>query len=387
MRSRTPARFLVTTALAAMVSLALPLSASAAVDAGQVRLARIVGGLSSPVGVTNAGDGTKRLFVVEQGGLVRVVKGSTVSPTVFLDLRDKVLTGSERGLLNVAFDPSFATNRHVFAYYTRKPDGAIVVSRFIANSAGTVAASSTERILLTIAHPTYGNHNGGGLAFGPGGYLYASTGDGGGSGDPNENAQDIDSLLGKILRIDPRGTGAGPRGTYSIPSGNPYVGKPGADEIWAYGLRNPWRISFDRVNGALWIGDVGQGRYEEVDRQFRGATPGRNYGWPIVEGNRCYGATTCDKSGLFAPVITYHHDFGCSVTGGFTYRGAAYPDLVGQYVFTDYCSGRLWTMPESIGAVTYHGRTGLDVTSFGESESGELYAVAKAGALYRVVAP
>jgi glucose/arabinose dehydrogenase len=169
------------------------------------------------------------------------------------------------------------------------------------------------------------------------------------------------------------------------------VGKAGADEIWAYGLRNPWRITFDRVNGALWIGDVGQGRYEEVDRQRLGAPGGRNYGWPVVEGNRCYGASTCDTTGMTPPVATYAHvasgPDNCSITGGFTYRGSSYPDFVGQYVFTDYCSGRLWTMPETIGAVTYHGLTGLDVTSFGEAESGELYAVARSGALYRVVAP
>jgi glucose/arabinose dehydrogenase len=192
----TTARSLVVTTLLAILSLALPLSAAAAVDPGQVRMTRIVGGFSSPVGVTNAGDGTKRLFVVEQGGLVRVVKGSAISPTVFLDLTAKILPGSERGLLGLAFDPSFETNRHVFAFYTRAGDGALVVSRFIANSAGTQAASSSERILTTIAHPTYGNHNGGGLAFGPDGFLYLSSGDGGGQGVPNETALDLDRLLG-----------------------------------------------------------------------------------------------------------------------------------------------------------------------------------------------
>jgi glucose/arabinose dehydrogenase len=360
----------------------------AAVSPGQVRLARITGGFTTPAGVTNADDGTNRLFVVEQGGYVRVVKGATIMPTVFLDLHDKVLGGLERGLLSIAFDPDFRSNRHVFAYYTRKSDGAIVVSRFITNSAGTVANVGTERILLVIPHPTYGNHNGGGMAFGPDGYLYLGVGDGGGSGDPDHHAQDKNALLGKILRIDVDGTGHGPKGAYGIPPTNPFVGKTGADEVWAYGLRNPWRITFDRSTGALWIGDVGQGRFEEIDRQAAGAAGGRNYGWPILEGNTCYGASTCNRTGLTAPIVVYSHSLGCSVTGGYVYRGHSYGDLVGQYLFGDYCSGRLWTVPSTGAAtVTYHGLSSADITSFGESETGEVYLTSHQGALYRVIAP
>jgi glucose/arabinose dehydrogenase len=357
----------------------------AALSGGQLTVVRVTGGLSSPLSVTNAGDGSGRLFVVERGGRVRVVKSGTLQPGSFVDLSGPVSAGGERGLLNIAFHPNFETNRFFYVYYTRA-GGDIVISRLTANSAGTSASASSERILLVIEHSQYSNHNGGSMAFGPDGYLYIGTGDGGGAGDPLRNGQDLGSLLGKILRINVNGTGAGPFDRYSIPADNPFVGKTGLDEIWARGMRNPWRFSFDR-DGTFFIADVGQDRYEEVNREEASHPGGRNYGWSVMEGTQCYRPSTgCDKTGKALPVATYGHTLGCSITGGHVYRGA-HRDLHGLYVFGDFCSGRIWTMGRDGSGVTVRRDTSLNISSFGESESGELYVTDLNGVLYRVIAP
>jgi len=359
-----------------------------ALASGQLTTKRIMGGFSSPLGIVNAGDGTGRLFVVQRGGLVRTVSGNTITGT-FLDATSVVESGGERGLLGVAFHPDFETNRRVFIYYTR-PGGDIIVSRLTANAGRTSAPIGSEEKLLQIEHSENPNHNGGAMAFGPDGYLYIGTGDGGGGGDPLDNGQDItNELLGKILRIDVDGTGDGPFGRYANPASNPYEGgTTGDDEIWAYGLRNPWRMSFDRVAGDLWIGDVGQNDWEEVNREDVDDVGGNNYGWNVMEGKHCYPAgSSCSLAGDTLPVAEYSHSLGCSITGGYVYRGDSQRDMQGLYVFGDFCSGRIWTMSATGTTITQRRDTSLSISSFGESESGELYLTDLNGSLYRVIAP
>ena len=375
-----------TTAAAAAAGATLADVDTQALASGQLTLQSVVGGFASPLGVVNAGDGTGRLFVVQRNGLVRIVTGRSVGAN-FIDARSRVQAGGERGLLGVAFHPDFQTNREVYLYYTRASDGDIIISRLTANTARTFASLSTEEILLRIEHSTYSNHNGGSMAFGPDGFLYLGTGDGGGSGDPGRNAQSkTKNLLGKILRIDVGKSGSGPYGRYGIPSTNPFRGATsGLDEVWAYGLRNPWRISFDRATGMLYIADVGQSRYEEINREPANYKGGRNYGWNVMEGKHCYNASSCNTSGKWKPVAEYTHSHGnCSITGGYVYRGSTYPALVGQYVLADFCSGRFYTMPAAGSSLWMRRDTTLMVTSFGESESGELYAVTINGRLYQI---
>lgn len=367
-------------------------AAEATLARGQVSLALVASGLSSPVGVVNAGDGTGRLFVLEQRGTVRVISGGKLQPGFFLDIRSVsggLTSGGERGLLGLAFHPSYETNRKLFAYYTRG-DGDVTIAEFTANGAGTSVSAGTVDPLLTIEHSSATNHNGGQLLFGPDGYLYVFTGDGGGAGDPGENAQDRTSLLGKTLRIAPNLSGS-----YTIPSGNPYAAHATfRHEIWSYGLRNPWRASFDRANGTLWIADVGQGTQEEVNREPAGSS-GRNYGWDCREGSVAYSdpspGISCSGLTFTNPTVVYGHGGGnCSVTGGYVYRGEVFEDLVNWYLLADYCSGRLWTLPSGAGSptLTLHQDTALNITSFGESESGEIYLTDQAnGRVYRVVAP
>ena len=360
----------------------------AALGAGQLTVIPVVSGLSSPLGVANAGDGSGRLFVVQRGGTVRVVKGRTLLAGNFLNIASKVAAGGERGLLGLVFHPDFESNGFLYAFYTRASDGDIVVARYTANGARTSASAATEQILLRIEHSANTNHNGGALVFGPDGMLHIAVGDGGGSGDPSNNGQDKETLLGKVLRIDVNGTGAGPNGAYAIPPDNPFIGGAGLDEIWAYGLRNPWRISFDRVAGRFWIADVGQGRYEEINREEAGFAGGGNYGWRVMEGAHCYSPSSgCNTSGKILPVAEYSHSFGCSITGGYVYRGATQRDLVGNYVFADFCSGRIGTVPGNGSGLTFRRTTSLSISSFGESESGELYLTHLGGSLYRVIAP
>lgn len=344
-----------------------------------VHLEPVLAGLSSPVFVTSARDGSGRLFVVEQAGLVKVAASGSATPTVFLDIRSKVpSTGGEQGLLGLAFHPQYSSNRRFFVAYTRKGDGAIVVAEYRASPANANVADTAETPILTVAHP-FTNHNGGMIAFGPDGFLYIGMGDGGGANDPGDRAQNLDELLGKILRIDvDHPNGSVP---YSSPASNPFVGSAGRDEIFAYGLRNPWRFSFDRATGDLYVGDVGQGAREEVDVVVSGG----NYGWRIREGFVC---TTndpdhCDDAGLLPPILDYKHNNGrCSITGGYVYRGALGTLPAGTYVYADYCTGEIFQFAGGVKSPLLD--AGFFLPSFGEDEAGEIYVVDHGGAIHRL---
>ncbi len=339
----------------------------------------VVTGLSSPVYVTQPADGSGRLFIVEQAGLIRIFRpGVGLLPTPFLDIRSRVVFGGEQGLLSVAFHPSYASNGRFFVNYT-SPTGGLhsVIAEYRVSAGNPDVADAAETVLLTIAQP-FTNHNGGLNLFGPDGMLYIGLGDGGGSGDPQGNGQRLSTLLGKILRIDVN-TGS----PYGIPGDNPFINTPGArGEIWAYGLRNPWRFSFDRVTGQLYIADVGQGSWEEIDL----GGPGRNYGWNVTEGTHCYPpGSSCAIAGFTLPVTEYDHSQGCSVTGGYVYRGSRVPELIGQYLFGDYCSGRLWALggsPRTFWTQRQVLVTGFNISSFGEDQSGEVYIVDYNGGVY-----
>jgi glucose/arabinose dehydrogenase len=343
---------------------------------------QIVSGLTNPVYLT-APPGDSRLFIVEQVGRIRVYKNGALLTTPFLDIANIVQSGGEEGLLSVAFDPAYATNGHFYVYYTDRT-GNIAVDRFTAAPPGADVANVSSRIqVLTIPHPVFGNHNGGLAMFGSDGMLYLATGDGGGGGDPDNNGQNINSLLGKMLRIDVSTV------PYSIPPTNPFAGgTPGRDEIWAYGLRNPWRYAFDAATGMLYIADVGQGSWEEINA-MPAATGGLNYGWRIMEGAHCYNAASCNAVGLTLPVHEYGHGEGCSVTGGFVYRGTAIPELSGHYLYSDYCSGWLRSFRLSGTTATDHRQWSIgsigNVLSFGQDASGELYMLSSNGRVYRVV--
>jgi len=349
----------------------------------------VTGTFTLPTGVTNAGDGSGRLFVVERVGRIRIVNlDGSVAPEPFLDIIPRVLSGYlEQGLLGLAFHPNYLVTGRFFVNYTRQPDGANVIAEFrLSTSIGT-ADPASERILLAIPDPAV-NHNGGGLAFGPDRNLYIGLGDGGGQNDQYGNAQNLSSLLGKILRIDvdaPRSSGR----LYAIPADNPFASGGGAPEIWAIGLRNPWRITFDRALHDLYIGDVGGGSWEELDRQPADAPGGLNYGWPVMEGRHCL-AGSCTMTGYVQPIAEYGHDQGCSVIGGYVYRGHARPVWNGVYIFGDWCSGRIFTLQvdgETISPKTVL-ESGLQISSFGEDEAGEIYLVDHGGGgLYRVVVP
>ena len=372
------------------VLLALGAPSAAAVSGPSITLDQLASGLDALTQVTSARDGSGRLFLVERRGTVRVFANAAVQPGFFLDMRARVAAGGERGLLGLAFHPQFASNGLVFVYYTRSSDGDIMVGRYRTNADRTAVDTTSYASLLRIEHSAASNHNGGGMAFSPrNGLLYLAVGDGGGAGDPENDAQMIRNLLGKILRINVNGTGAGSLGRYSIPSSNPFVGRSGLDEIWAYGLRNPWRISFDRANGNLFIGDVGQGGYEEINREVYTGRGGRNYGWRVMEATHCYNASSCSLAGDTLPVALYSHSAGrCSVTGGFVYRGPTQTSLRGRFVFADYCAGSIWTMPWNGGNADKDlaATTGENITSFGESDEGELYAVTIDGKLFQVLA-
>jgi glucose/arabinose dehydrogenase len=348
----------------------------------------VASGFSSPVLVTNAGDGSNRLFVVEQGGRIKIITNGNVLGTPFLDIHNGISTGGERGLLGLAFHPNFETNHKLYVNFTNT-SGDTAINEYRVTTDPDRVSTTTGRRILTIDQP-YSNHNGGNLAFGPDGYLYIGMGDGGSAGDPGNRAQNLNSLLGKMLRINVNGT-SGSR-QYRIPSTNPYVGKTGRDEIWARGLRNPWRWSFDRFTGNLWIGDVGQNRYEEIDRSTVNSRPagwGANYGWRVMEGRHCYVPSSgCDTSHKTLPIVEYTHTYGCSVTGGFVYRGAAYPMLRGGYFFGDYCTGRIWTVyagARSPARRTFLAQPNINISSFGESESGELYVVDHGGRVLQII--
>lgn len=340
-------------------------------------------GLSSPLLVTNAGDGSRRLFIVERGGIIKVANAGSPQTADFMNITTKVLSGGERGLLGLAFHPDFENNRYFFVNYTRVGDGATVIARYTANATRTTGDPNSERILMTIPQP-FSNHNGGMIAFGPDDNLYIGMGDGGSGNDPGNRAQNINELLGKFLRITPDVANPPSPQAYSIPSDNPYVGIPGADEIYAVGVRNPWRWSFDRGGThQLWAGDVGQSAREEVDI----ITLGGNYGWRVYEGNQCTGLdpSLCTPANFDPPVFDYDRSGGgCSVTGGYVYRGVnrALPD--GAYIYSDYCHGDIsvWYANQSIFLLN----TTRNYVSFGEDEAGELYIVGLSGTIDKVLA-
>jgi glucose/arabinose dehydrogenase len=348
-----------------------------------VGLVPFLDGLTDLVQVTNAGDGTGRLFIVQQTGYVRIAVGGVLQATPFLDIHTLIVAGGEQGLLSIAFPPNYSQKGYFYVDYTRAADGATVVSRIPLSVDPNVANPAGEQVLLVIPQP-YANHNGGQLVFGPDdGYLYIGMGDGGSGGDPGNRAQNPLSLLGKILRLDVE-SGASP---YAIPASNPFVGNPSwLPEIWALGVRNPWRFSFDRLTADLYIADVGQNLYEEVDVQPAGSPGGQNYGWRIMEGLHCYNPNPCDSTGLTLPVAEYNHGVGCSITGGFVYRGVLSPGLSGIYFYGDYCSGIIWGLRQTTGQWETHLflDTTLNITCFGEDEAGEVYVGDYAGGIYRL---
>jgi len=364
-------------------SLALAFAAGAPARAQtSIVLEPVLSGLAAPIFVTHAGDGSGRLFVVEQGGTIRVLGPGAAAPTLFLDISDRVIAGGEQGLLGLAFHPQYETNRRFFVDYTRRSDGATVIAEYHA-SADPDVADRTETILLTIAQP-FANHNGGMLAFGPDGFLYIGMGDGGSGNDPGNRAQNVNELLGKILRID-IDRAASQTQLYSSPADNPYAGPTtGRDEIYALGLRNPWRFSFDRQTGDLVCGDVGQSAREEVDVITRGG----NYGWRIFEGTQCTGndPTLCNPAGFIMPIAEYGHTGGrCSITGGYVYRGSLGSLPAGSYVFGDYCSGEIFLREGGQFGVLY--ATGANISSFGQDEAGELYVTLYGGTVLHIAAP
>jgi uncharacterized protein (TIGR03437 family) len=366
---------------AALALWALALCATcAAAQTSSVRLEPVMTGLSSPVLVTHAGDGSGRLFVVEQSGRIKVLQPGASAPTEFLNLSTKISTGGERGLLGLAFHPQFRINRRFFVNYTRAGDGATVVAEYRASASDPNKADTTEAVLLTVAQP-FANHNGGMIEFGPDGYLYVGMGDGGSANDPGNRAQNVNDLLGKMLRIDVDRPGA--TLPYSSPADNPFFGEtPGRDEIFALGLRNPWRFSFDRVTGQLYAGDVGQGQREEVSVIVRGG----NYGWRVYEGTRCTGldAGACVPANYAAPLFEYDHGGGrCSITGGYVYRGARQTFALGTYVYGDYCTGEVLTFQGGVQSVLLN--AGGNISSFGEDEAGELYVIVHGGTVSRFV--
>lgn len=349
-------------------------------------LLEVGSGLDLPVAIASAGDGSGRLFIVEREGTIRILNGSTLLANPFLDVSALVrCCAGEQGLLGLAFDPSYETNGYFYINYSRISGGDTLVARYQVSSDPDLADPDSGQTVLAIGQPNT-NHNGGQLQFGPDGYLYIGMGDGGGAGDPQNRAQNPGTLLGKMLRIDVHGGSP-----YAVPGDNPFVSDPSVlDEIWALGLRNPWRFSFDRQTGDLLIADVGQNGWEEIDRQPASSSGGENYGWSCYEGTHDYNvARDCSSLGSLAfPILEYSHDFGCSVTGGYRYRGGAYPELSGIYFYSDYCSGRLWGAADMDGAWETQVllETGFPVTTFGEDEAGELYLADYAGGrIYQIV--
>ena len=342
-----------------------------------IELVEVVAGLSSPVYLTNAHDGSRRLFIVEQGGRIKVLQPGSTAPEVFLNITSKVLSGGERGLLGLAFHPQFSTNRRFFVNYTRQPDGATVIAEYQASGVNPNLADINESVLLTISQP-FSNHNGGMIEFGPDKFLYIAMGDGGSANDPGNRAQNTQELLGKILRIDVDRTQAGL--SYATPSDNPFIASAGRDEIYAYGLRNPWRFSFDRSTGALYAGDVGQGAREEIDIITRGG----NYGWRVKEGTICTNndPSICPSLSSIPPIAEYTHTGGrCSITGGYVYRGTLGSLPVGAYVYADYCTGEIFLLKD--GATSLVLDTPFNIPSFGEDEAGEIYVVGADGTIRR----
>ncbi len=348
-------------------------------NAQSITLEEFATGFTAPVEMVNANDA--RMFVVQQNGIIKILQANgTVNSTNFLNISSKITYGGERGLLGLAFHPQYPTNGYFFVYYN-DTSGNITVARYTRSSTNPdVADPSTEKIILNVPKP-FDNHNGGSIHFAPDGYLWVVTGDGGSGGDPNNNAQNKNSLLGKLLRLDINATGA-----YNIPAGNPFVGIDGADEVWAYGLRNAWKFNFDTVSGNVMIADVGQGQIEEINRMPL-TQPGINYGWRCYEGNSAYNTTGCAaQSTMTFPVAAYDHSGGkCSITGGYVYRGTQYPALQGRYFFADYCSTQIGSLNPDDSITWSAASTGNNFSTFGVNNQNELFVAAvNSGKIFRV---
>ena len=352
-----------------------------------IALSSPIGGLTQPVVIGHAADGSGRLFIVEQPGRIRIIKNGALLPAPFLDISNRISAGGERGLLGLAFPAGFATKKHFYVNYTN-PVGHITIARYRVSAGNNdLADPASEQIVLTVNHAQFANHNGGQLAFGPSdGFLYIGTGDGGSGGDPDNRAQNGNDLLGKILRLDVE---TGSPATYTVPVSNPFVGRPGfRPEIWALGLRNPWRFSFDRQTHDLYIGDVGQNAFEEVNFQPAASSGGENYGWRLMEGLHCFNPPNCNMTGLTLPVVEYDHSLGCSVTAGYVYRATAFPRMHGLFFYGDFCSGRIWGLRNE--NATWQTNllldTAINISTFGEDEQGNLFvADYNGGNIFRLI--
>ena len=361
-------------------------------DPPGVALEEVATGLAAPINITATPDGW--LLVNERAGRVVAIDPATGEQSVTLDIGDRVLGQGEQGLLGLTLHPDWPDAPRAFVHYSDR-NGDTVLAEYTATAADGPPAldPASERVMLRVDQP-FANHNGGQLTFGPDGYLYMALGDGGSGGDPQGNGQNPRALLGSILRLDaqlPDGTPAPDSKGYAIPRDNPFAdGSDGAPEVFVYGLRNPWRFSFDARTGELWIADVGQNAYEEIDRLAPSADAGANLGWNVMEGSHCFNSLICASEGLVLPVTEYGRDHGCSVTGGYVYRGDAISELGGWYLFGDYCSGLLFGVPsdaEGVVAPRVLLETGHGISTFGEDADGELYlADINAGAIYRIVA-
>jgi len=354
---------------------ALALGKRPSLSSANIQLTPIItDGLEQPIFLTVTGSHTHQLHVVEQGGRIRIIDKGVLLPRTFLDISEKVSFGGERGLLGLAFHPQYKNNGRFFVNYTRAQDGATVVSEFSVTLNPRSGSSSKERILLVIPQP-YGNHNGGMIAFGPDGFLYIGMGDGGAGGDPCNRGQNPRELLGKMLRIDiDHGS------PFTVPHDNPFAKKAQGQAIYALGFRNPWRFSFDRQSGDLWVADVGQHQWEEINRVERG----KNYGWRLMEGLHCFKpSTNCSPQDLALPIAEYKNAAPrCAITGGYVYRGRTVPGLNGQYIFADFCSGEIMRLVGTHIDVLLN--TGLHISSFGEDQEGELYVVDHGGGIYKI---
>jgi glucose/arabinose dehydrogenase len=352
------------------------------VNSQTINIVPFATGLSSPVDISHPVDDA-RLFVVQKTGAIRIVNADgTIKPNNFLTLTTATISnGSERGLLGLTFHPNYATNGYFYVNYTNTA-GNTVIARYTVSANPDIADTTSATILLTITQP-YSNHNGGSLKFGPDGYLYIGMGDGGDAGDPQNRAQNINENLGKILRIDV--DSASP---YGIPADNPFAGAlTGNDEIWAIGVRNPWKFNFDRLNGDLWIADVGQNQIEEIDHVVAPITPGLNFGWKCYEGNSVFSACTIPAIYTF-PVAQYSHTAGaCSITGGYSYTGSLYPNFSGKYFFADYCNNKIGLLDATTNLYTWTAAfSGTNFTTFGEDRNGELYVAGVTnGIVYKIV--
>jgi uncharacterized protein (TIGR03437 family) len=366
----------------ALAALTVPISAQDT----DIRLVRVASGLGNPTDIQHAGDGSDRLFVAHQAGEIRIIRGGSVLSTPFLNIRSKTRGQGECGLLGVAFPPNFSTKQYFYVNYTDPACRQSVVARYRVTSDPNVADANNEEVILTLAQP-YQNHNGGQIQFGPDGFLYIGFGDGGSGGDPQNNGQVRNTLLGKILRIDVESDTT----PYRVPPSNPFVNQAGTrPEIWALGLRNPWRFSFDRLTGDMWMGDVGQDRAEEVNFQPASSRGGENYGWRQMEGQRCF-VQGCDASSFVSPILEYTRGQGdVSVTGGYVYRGSRSSNLAATYFYGDYSSGRIWGVRREGAQFSnrFLLRAGFNISTFGEDQSGEIYvADHSGGVIYRIEGP